>query len=246
MRNLFLIVCLLTSQLQAQRNPTMRINFGASSSFFKINAAYFYTPTIKIIANQENPETTPVYTYKNNTLASMRFGIETMVMLNNRSNYTESFRKNAPRFIHYKMGLDGVDGQLYNSLSLAQGIPCMSRIPFFGQIKGYWSVGSTYNTSVNPELASRPYDKRIGARAGFNCYNKTSALQSEVVGFKDRVVVNVIVYKKIGEHIMLHSGVEYNKPLAGVSLLAGSCRFSINTRLYKNQLQHGISFTGNL
>lgn len=240
MRNLCLMICLLAGQLHAQYNPLMRKHFGASNAFLRLNAAYFYTPENTIrTASPESANSNADY----GLIPKMRIGLEAMLLLNNRGNFTESVSRTAPRFVLLRLHDNGPDGKLYGSLSFAQGIPCMSSIPFFGQVKGYWSAGAVMG--YDHENGFRP-NTMSGARIGFNAYNKKSALQSEVIGFKNRVVVNVIAYRKLGEHIMFHAGAEYNNPLAGFSFLAGSCRISINTRLCKNQMQHGAGLTINL
>lgn len=242
MRKLILVALLFTNALHAEYKPAMRNNFGAASALFRFQTAYFYTsPVIKNTGDGLQTQTTP-----NSMLNSMRSSLEAMVMLNNRFHFTESVYKTAPRFLQVKLNHDGAESKLYSSVSITQGLPCMTSIPIFGQVKGYWGVGAVYMHQTGSNEAQADIGKSVGVRTGLNCYNPRSALQSEVIGFKDRVVVNVIAYRKLGEHILVQAGSEYNSPLAGFSILAGSCRFSVNTRLYKKQLQHGISFTGNL
>ncbi len=242
MRKLIVIALLFTNALYAEFKPAMRSNFGAASALFRFQTAYFYTsPVIKKTEEGLTAPTTP-----NSMLNSMRSSIEAMFMLNNRFHFTESVYKTAPRFLQIKLNHDGVESKLYSSISMAQGMPCMTSIPIFGQVKGYWGIGAVYMNQTVYNASQADLSKSVGVRTGLNCYNPKSALQAELIGFKDRVLVNVIAYRKLGEHLLVQAGSEYNSPLAGFSVLAGSCRFSVNTRLYRKQLQHGISFTGNL
>jgi hypothetical protein len=238
MKHLACIAMCWFTVLNAQYNPTMRINFGASSSVVRLQAGYFNSP---YTANEEGSGIEQTTLFSNT-----RLGFEGLLMLNNRGNFTESVYRTAPRFLLAKVNFDGFKNLMLTSASFAQGFNCQTTFPGFGQIKGYWSIGTAMKNRTMSD--AKPFDAEsdFGARAGLNIYNKNSAMQAEVIGFKNKAIVNVLVYRKLGEHILIHGGVECNQALVGFSALAGSCRISINSRLYKERLQHGFSLTLNI
>ena len=95
---------------------------------------------------------------------------------------------------------------------------------------------------------SLPAEQRttqMGARMGYNVYNRSSAFQFETYAFKNKMMVTAMAYKKLGENFLIQGGVEMNQPKFGLSALIGSCRLSATTQLYKNNLQSGVNMTVN-
>lgn len=241
MKQLFTLVLLTCNSLFAQYNPTMRINFGGSSTIVRLQAGYFVNPIGKTIPTKETNK------QNQSTLSNMRLGFESMFIINNRGRFSESVSRNAPRFLVFRVNHDGFKSNTLSSVSLATALKCRTSIPFFGQVKGYWSIGAALrnNGALNPEIIEAK--NMVGGRMAFNVYNKKSALQAEVCGFANKAIVNVMVYKKLSQHILISTGYEYEQAVAGLSALIGSCRITASTRVSQNkQLQHGISFTANL
>lgn len=234
MKKIILVILMSAGMLQGAYNPAMRIHFGASNAIVRLQAGYF-THTGQNITPGEGINKPP------SVFDQMRLNGEALLMVNNRFRFQESVMRNAPRFLLAKVMADGPEKFGTASLSFAQGLPCISTLPFFGQIKGYWSVGAAVLRDSREETVHHA----AGGRAGFNCYSKNAALQSEISVFENTVLCHVIVYRKIGEHLMLNTGVEHNRPLAGVCVLAGNFRFALSSRLMESKVQHGFSLTGN-
>lgn len=232
-----LINCFLGTLLAGAYSPAMRIHFGASNAIVRVQSGYF-TP----VPSANNGTETKAHIV--NPLNQLRIQGEAMLMVNNHFNFQESVRRTPARFLIAKAFNDGTENLFLGSLSFGQSLKCRSTLPFFGQIKGYWSIGAA--TYIQP-FNSHTQDKQtaIGGRLGFNCYNRTSAMQSEINIFENHIVANINVYRKISKHMLFNAGVEYNRPLAGLSVLAGNFRINASSRLIKWHLQHGLSVTGN-
>jgi hypothetical protein len=241
MKQILTLLLLACNSLFAQYNPNMRINFGGSSAIVRLQTGYFVNPIGKTAQTNENN------TQKQSMLSSMRIGFESMFIINNRGRFSESVSRNASKFIVLRVNHDGFKSSTLSSVSIATALKCRTSIPFFGQVKGYWSIGAALrnNGIQNPEILEAK--NMLGGRLAFNIYNKKSALQAEVCGFANKAIVNVVVYKKLSPHILISTGYEYEQAVAGLSALIGSCRITASTRISQNKrLQHGISFIANL
>ncbi len=229
------------NSLFAQYNPTMRINFGGSGAIVRLQVGYFVNPIGKTYQTKETS------IQNQSTLSNMRLGFESMFIINNRGRFSESVSRNAPKFIVLRTNHDGIKSSTLSTVSLATALKCRTSIPFFGQVKGYWSLGAAVrnNGALNPEIIEAR--NMVGGRLAFNVYNKKSALQAEICGFANKAIINLLVYSKLSSHILISTGYEYEQAVAGLSALIGSCRITASTRLSQNkQLQYGISFTANL
>ena len=242
MKHLLMGLLLGCSSLFAQYNPTMRINFGGSSAMVRLQGAYYINPVMAKSSIKAESST-----QSSSSLSNMRLGFESLFILNNRGRFSESVSRNAPKFLVVRVNHDGFKSSTLSSASIAKALKCRTSIPFFGQVKGYWSLGLAMRNHGMANNQILENNDKIGGRIAFNVYNKTSALQAELCGFKQKAVVNVVVYKKLSPHILFSTGVEYEQALLGLSALIGTCRLTLSTHLASNKkMQHGLSFTANL
>ena len=240
MKKLVFILALACSNLFAQYNPTMRINFGGSSAMVRLSSAYLFNPSIQ----NNNKDLTQA---SNSGVNSMHLGFESLFIINNRGRFSESVSRTASRFLIVRVNHNGPAASTLSSASLGTALKCRTSIPFFGQVKGYWSIGlaARFNGQKNPDIIEN--QNRFGARMAFNIYNKRSALQAEVCGFSDKAIVNVLVYKKISSHLLLSTGYEYQQAYAGFNVLFGSCRLTVGSHLATHhQLHHSVGLVANL
>jgi len=227
--------------LNAYFNPKMRNNFGANHAILRLNAGYFNN-VYQLSKPVSDATKAPA---PSSMLDNMRLSAEAMVMLNNRYGFSESVSRSRPKFIHAKAIYDGIAKTSLLSAGYAHGLKCRASFLFFGQVKGYFSMGAA--ALLNNDM-TLPADQRatlVGARMGYNVYNRTSAFQFESYAFKNKVLVTAMAYKKLGENILIQGGVELNQPKFGFSGLIGSCRLSATTQLNKNHLQSGVNMTVN-
>lgn len=229
-----LILLTVSGAIQAAHSPTMRIHFGASNAIVRLQGAYF-----NHIQNSQEAYGTKPAPYR-----QMRLQAEALLMVNNHFTFEESVRRVPARFIVARAGLDGIMQSALGSVSFGQSLKCRSFLPFFGQIKGYWSLGAAIHDAEFRGIRAHP-GLQAGLRAGFNGYNRSKAVQAEINVFKDRLIASVNVYGKINKHFLLNAGIENNLPMAGMSLLAGNFRIHVSSRIIKWQFQHGIQLTGN-
>ncbi len=241
MKQSILILLLASSALHAQFNPKMRNNFGANHATFRVNTGYYANAAKTGLPAPS--EQTPAYVPQG-MLSSMRLDVESMVMMNNRYGFSESVSRHPAKFLLGKLNYDGFSNTALATMAFAKATKCRTSIPFFGQIKGFWGIGATMRFKPNEPMEGP--SNTFGARLSMNCYNKTSALQAETYVFADKVIVNMLVYKKIAENFLVSAGVENNLPKAGLSALIGSSRFSVFGQMYKNNLQAGANLTINL
>ncbi|MFM6982685.1 MAG: hypothetical protein ACKOXF_01035 [Chitinophagaceae bacterium] len=227
--------------LNAYFNPKMRNNFGANHAILRLNAGYFnnvYQVSKPVLEGAK--ATAPV-----SMMDNMRLSAEAMVMLNNRYGFSESVSRSRPKFIHAKGIYDGIAKTTLLSAGYAHGLKCRAGFLFFGQVKGYFSLGAAALINNDMSLPAEQRATQMGARMGYNVYNRSSAFQFETYAFKSKMFVTAMAYKKLGENILIQGGVEQNQPKFGFSALIGSCRLSATTQLYKNNLQSGVNMTVN-
>lgn len=227
--------------LNAYFNPKMRNNFGANHAILRLNAGYFnnvYQVSKPVLEGAK--ATAPV-----SMMDNMRLSAEAMVMLNNRYGFSESVSRSRPKFINAKGLYDGIAKTTLLSAGYAHGLKCRAGFLFFGQVKGYFSLGAAALINNDMSLPAEQRTTQMGARMGYNVYNRSSAFQFETYAFKSKMFVTAMAYKKLGENILIQGGVEQNQPKFGFSALIGSCRLSATTQLYKNNLQSGVNMTVN-
>ncbi len=240
MKTLLLILLASCSAVFGHYNPKMRNNFGANHATFRINAGY-YNNTLRIgNPNSENPA---AYVPQG-MLSSMRLNVESMVMTNNRYGFSESVSRNPAKFILGRVSYDGFTNTGLATLAFAKSTKCLTSLPIFGQIKGFWGIGATMRFKPN-EINDKP-SSNIGTRLSLNVYNKTSALQAETYVFSNGVIVNILAYRKIAENFLISAGVENNLPKLGLSALIGGSRLTINSQMHKRNIQVGMNLTINL
>ncbi len=227
--------------LNAYFNPKMRNNFGANHAILRINAGYFNNVyQVRKPVLEGTNAAAPV-----SMMDNMRLSAEAMVMLNNRYGFSESVSRSRPKFIHAKGIYDGIAKTTLLSAGYAHGLKCRAGFLFFGQVKGYFSLGAAALINNDLTLPAEQRTTQMGARMGYNVYNRSSAFQFETYAFKSKMLVTAMAYKKLGENILIQGGVEQNQPKFGFSALIGSCRLSATTQLYKNNLQSGVNMTVN-
>jgi len=240
MKTLLLVLLSSCAVLQAQFNPKMRNNFGANHATFRVNAGYYNN----VYDVRPNHTEKPAGYVPQGMLSAMRMNVETMVMMNNRNGFSESVSRNPAKFVLARVAYDGFTNTALATLAFAKSTKCRTTLLFFGQIKGFWSIGATMR--FKPNETAEKSSTNIGTRLAMNCYNKTSALQAETYIFSNGVIVNILAYKKIAENFLISAGVENNLPKAGLSALIGSSRLSLFGQMHKNHVQGGVNLTINL
>lgn len=237
---LSIILMLMSVVTHGNYSPKMRNNFGANHAILRLNAGYF--SNVCRVATKATDAQTPSMALGN--LSNMRLSAEAMVMVNNRGNFSESVSRSRPMFMHGKASFDGFTNTTILSVGYAHGLKCQAGFLFFGQVKGYFSAGAAMRINTS-DGANRNMADNVGARIGYNVYNRSSALQFETHVFQDQVLVTALAHKKLGENILINGGVENNNAKVGMSALIGSCRLSVSTQYNKSCLQSGANLTVN-
>jgi hypothetical protein len=235
------ILLMASAIANAMYNPKMRNNFGANHAILRLNAGYYGNVFLsdRPVSGDLSQSNQPV-----SMLSNMRLGFEAMIMVNNRGRFSESVMKTRPIFLQAKAMYDGFERNTIVSAGYAHGLKCMASFPLMGQVKGYFSMGAA---AIIPDKVPAPGETQtqMGARVGYNVYNRTSALQFDTYIFQDQVLVSAVAHKKLGDNLLLDAGVSRNQPTVGFSAMIGSCRISASTQYSKNNFQSGVNLTAN-
>ncbi|MCC6818551.1 MAG: hypothetical protein IT245_06660 [Bacteroidia bacterium] len=237
------IILLLATTVNGMYNPKMRNNFGANHAILRLNTGYY--SNAYQMSKPVNGESGLNNSSDYSMLSNMRLGLEAMIMVNNRGNFSESVSRNRPIFLQMKAQYDGLDKNTLVTAGYAHGLECKASFLFFGQVKGYLSIGAAALMNNDPTIPANERTTDVGARLGYNVYNRTSALQFDTYVFKDKVLVTTQAYKKLGENVLINAGVSRNQPSIGFSAMIGSCRVGATTQYSKNNFQSGVNLTVN-
>ncbi|HEY1047929.1 MAG TPA: hypothetical protein VGF79_15920 [Bacteroidia bacterium] len=241
MKLTLLTLLLGANSLMAYYSPKMRTNFGANHATLKVDLGYY--SNIYRLPVQSKPDAGTVAPSNGPLNTAMQLNIETMMMVNNRYGFSESLGRSRPTFILGRLNYDGFTNTALATVSYAHSTTCKTNFLFFGQVRGYLSIGVTARMNGTPMIPSDKAYANAGARVGYNVYNENCALQFETYVFHDQVIVNTTAHRKLGNSVLISGGVDNNKPKVGFSVMMGNnCRLSASTRMQdKKNVQAGVN-----